>query len=377
MPMFVRPLLAASVMLLCAGCEEEEKPPPVPTATVAVPAKSGDAAAACALGAVAYRHGTLKDTFLVGKETGDPLRRHAVFAKRRLRINTDGAENSYHRDRINADDRSVGAVNIICNAGVRIYPHSVWNLWGVLGRPEAVKCYTSIGISVEPRYIELYKAIRDNDWRPAQGHRIQFNWNILAKSEPQTSWLWRLFAWERPCVNAEGFFVSKTRLTHYVPREACDQRAYFDSNEGRAVVLPQHWFADWRSQQAERWASFLPGDVVVGYRPAERGHPEAWVFGIVGDAGPLSKFGEATLAFNWQLMRKTGSIREQIRTYKEALSLDTDTIEPQQVPLLVLEGTATALGGDYSAPNIEARAREVFAKWGGEARFRACLAAMP
>jgi hypothetical protein len=376
MPTFGRALVAASVIMLCAACEEE-KPPPVPVATVAVPAKPGEAAAACGLRAVVYRHGKLKDTFLVGKETSDPLRRHAVFSKRRLRVNTDGAENSYHSDRINADDRSVGAVNIICNAGVRIYPHSVWNFWGLLVRPQPVECYASSRISVEPRYMELYKAIKDNDWRPAQGHSIGFNWSILGRNEPQTFWPWRLFARERPCVNPEGFFVSKTKITRYVPKDACDQRAYLDSNEGRAVVLPQHWFADWRSPQVARWASFLPGDVVVAYRPADRGQPETWVFGIVGDAGPLDKFGEATMAFNWQLMGKTGSIREQIRTYKDALSLDTDTIEPHRVSLLVLEGTAPALGGDYSAANIEVRAREAFAEWGGETRFKACLEAMP
>ena len=341
--------------------------------TVEAPLPAGEAAAACSLRPIGYTHGALKARFLIGKDDSDPLRRQALFAKRRLQVNTDGAENSYHSDRINADDRSVGAVNIVCNANVKLYPQSLWSFFW---RPEPLKCYRDSGISVEPRYMEVYKSIKGSDWKPAQGHRIEFNWNILAKKQSDSFWLLRMFEADRPCVSERGFFVSKTNLTHYVPKDQCDQRAYLDSNKEKAIVLPQHWFADWSSRDAARWASFLPGDIVVAYRSAEASEPETWVFGIVGDSGPLQKFGEATMAFNWQLQRNSGDIREKIRTYKDVLALDTDTLKPQEIPLLVLEHTAPALGGNYSAANIETQARKEFAKWGGEERFKACLELM-
>ena len=372
MPTVLRALAAASIAIFCAGCEQE-KPPGPPVQTVEVPVAAGEAASACLLRPIAYTHGKLKDKFLIGKDDTDPLKRQAVFAKRRLQVNTDGAENSYHSDRINADDRNIGAVNIVCNADVKLYPRT-W--WSFLRRPEPLNCYAKNGVSVEPRYMEIYKAIKNAEWKPAEGYRIAFNWDILAKKESNSFWPLRMFEPDRPCVNPSGFFVSKTKLAHYTPKDQCDQRAYLDSNEEKAVVLPQHWFADWSSQVAARWASFLPGDVVVAHRPAEGGQPETWVFGIVGDSGPLQKFGEATMAFNWQLLRNSGSIREKIRTFKEALMLDTDMLKPQEIPLLVLERTAPALGGNYSAANIEAKAREEFAKWGGEARFKACLELM-
>lgn len=375
MPTVVRALAAASIAIVSAGCEErQQRPAPTPPVqTVEVPVAAGEAASACSLRAVTYTHGKFKDKFLIGKDVADPLKREAVFARRRLQVNTDGAENSYHSDRINADDRSVGAVNIVCNANVKLYPQT-W--WSFLRRPEPLKCYKNSGVSVEPRYMEIYKAIKSGDWKPAEGHRIEFNWNILAKKQSDSFWLWRMFEPDRPCVNERGFFVSRTKLMHYAPKNQCDQRAYLDSNEEKAVVLPQHWFADWSSQEVARWASFLPGDIVVAYRPAEGSNPETWVFGIVGDSGPLQKFGEATMAFNWQLQRNSGDIREKIRTYKDALMLDTDMLKPQEIPLLVLERTAPALGDNYSAANIETQARKEFAKWGGEARFKACLELM-
>jgi hypothetical protein len=366
----MRGLAAASITLLLAGCEQQRPTPSAPVQTSEVSVGVSKAGSTCSLRAIAYTHGKLKDRFLIGNDDTDPLTRQALFARRRLQINTDGAENSYHSDRINADDRSVGAVNILCNANVKLYPQT-W--WSFLRRPEPLNCYKKNGVSVEPLYMEIYKAIKNADWKPAQGHRIEFNWDILAKRESDSLWPLRLFEPDRPCVNPRGFFVSKTKLVHYPPKDQCDQRAYLDSNEEKAIVLPQHWFGDWSSQEVARWASFLPGDIVVAYRPAAGDQLEAWVFGIVGDAGPLQKFGEATMAFNWQLQRKSGDIREMIRTYKDALMLDTDMLKPQEIPLLVLERTAPALAGNYSAPNVEAKPREAFAKWGGEARFRACL----
>jgi hypothetical protein len=364
----VKPIIAACIAALCTGCEQR-KPAVSPVQTVDLPTAVNDAQSTCLLRPIRYVHGKLKDTFLIANANADnPLNRQAVFARRRLQVNTDGAENSYHSDRINADDRDIGAVNIICNANVKVYPNTWWSL---VRRTEPIKCYAGRGISVEARYMEIYQAIRSSGWRPAEGHRLEFNWNILAKKKSSSSWPLSAIEPDRPCIDARGFFVSKTTLTHYHPKDECDQRAYINSNEQTAIVLPQHWFAE--APEAARWASFRPGDIAVAYRPSDGIQPDVWVYGIVGDAGPIQQFGEATLAFNWQLHRKNGNIREMVRTYKEAMALDTDMLRPQDVPMLVLEQTAFALGGDYSQANVEAKAREEFRKWGGETRFKACI----
>lgn len=371
MPTPLRAAAAATAVMTCAACGDQVAKP---IETKEVPAASS--AAACGLRPVRYEHGRLKDTFLIGGEPNQSVKREAVFAKRRIQINTDGAPNSYHADTINADDPAVGAINIICNSGTKLYEHGLWAfVKGLFIKPEPLECYGKSGITVDPKYAEIYKAIKANDWSPAAGYRIEFNWNILAKAPPK-SWWAAVFGPERPCVSDGGFFVSKTKLGRHAPKDACDQGAWLDANEEKAFVLPQHWLADWASPRAERWASFQPGDVVVAYRQAEGEAPETWVFGIVGDAGPIYKLGEATLAFNWQLQRRTGNIRDEIRTYRKAIELDTDTLDPQQIPLVVLEDTALELGGDYSAQNIESKARAVFAKWGGTERFKQCLAVL-
>jgi hypothetical protein len=371
----LRVLAVAAVAAPGAACGDEQAAQPVQTEVL--PVAAGAAPSACALRPVRYVHGKLEDKFLIGGGPGEPLKREAVFAKRRIQINTDGAPNSYHGDAISADDPSVGAINIICNSGTKLYESGLWSyLKSLFVAPESLKCYGKSGISVDPRYAEIYKSVKANDWSPAQGYRIQFNWDILAKKEaPEASWFASLFARDRPCITDDGFFVSKTKLGHHAPKQSCDPSAWLDANEVKGFVLPQHWLADWTSPRAARWASFQPGDVVVAYRPAEGTEPETWVYGIVGDAGPIYKLGEATLAFNWPLHRKTGNIRAEIRTYRQAVGLDTDMLSPQEIPLLVLEGSAPALGGDYSPESIETKAREVFAKWGGEERFKACLAA--
>lgn len=361
------------VALLGAGCNEQQTAKPITTEDALIPAFANAAAPKCALRPVRYSHGRLKDKFLIGSGAGDPLKRGAVFAKRRIQINTDGAPNSYHADVINADQPKVGAINILCNAGPKLYPSGTWAyIKSFFVEPKSLKCYGKPWFTVDPKYANTYKSIKENNWEPAQGYRIAFKWNIFARAPSDTIWQ-SLFGPERPCVTDDGFFVSKTKLGNHEPKQACDQSAWLDANEVKAFVLPQHWFADWESPKAERWASFEPGDVVVAHRPADGDKPETWVYGIVGDAGPIYKYGEATLAFNWQLHGRTGNIRDEIRTYRSAIGLDTDMLDPVQTPVLVLEASAPALGGDYTPANIEVKAREAFAKWGGEARFKACL----
>jgi hypothetical protein len=373
------PLAICAALLAGCGDQKTVSGPEQPKTTTAAPKAGVDAAtlASCGLKPIDYDFRGLKDRMLVGKADGDT--RDAVFARRVVHVNTDGAPNSYHSRVIGADDRQVGALNLICNAVVTIRPES-WTSWlpswlPGTAPPKPIRCYGERGIKIDPTFARLYEAIRANDWQPAEGHRIEFNWDILGRSPVPESWPSSMFGREKPCVDKDGFFTSMTKLRQG-GQDSCDQRAFIDANEIPAFVLPKHWFADWSSKTVGRWGSFRDGDIVVAYRPATATAPELFVPAIVGDAGPIGRLGEATIAMNWMLKRETGDIRQKVRTYLDVLKLDTGTSTPKDVPFLVLENTGKALGHAYTPDNIRAVAGRLFREWGGEARFKSCLAAL-
>jgi len=370
--------LAAS-MIAAACSEQPATTAPESAKTAAAAPKPGAdpaAVATCGLVPVDYDFRGLKDRFLVGKGAENSLNRQAVLARRVIHVNTDGAPNSYHSKVIGADDRQLGALNLICNAVVAIHPESwfAWLPW--VAKPKPLRCYGERGIRVDPGYAAIYEKIRANDWKPTDGHRIKFNWDILGKQPGGTGWWARMFETEKPCVNAQGFFTSMTKLVRARPKDGCDQSAYIDANEVPAFVLPKHWFDGWSSSTTGRWASFKDGDVMVAHRPASGERPESWVYGIVGDAGPIGKLGEASIAMNWALKGEEGQIREKVRSYADVLKLDSGTMSPKEIPFLVLEGTASALGGNFGADHVRSVAEKSFEAWGGPIRFKACLAAL-
>jgi hypothetical protein len=374
-------LVAVALAAAMSGCGDQKTvtAPEQPKTTAAAPKAGVDAATleACGLTSVDYDFRGLKDRLLVGK--AETTERGAVFARRVLHVNTDGAPNSYHSRVIAADDRQIGALNLICNAVVQIRPVS-WGEWlptwfPGYSKPKPIRCYGERGIKVDANYARIYEAIRANDWQPAEGHRIEFNWDILGRAPMPETWPNSMFGTERPCVDKDGFFTSMTKLRNG-GQDSCDQRAHLDANEIPALVLPKHWFADWSSKTVGRWGSFKDGDVVVAYRPATATAPELFVPAIVGDAGPIGRLGEASIAMNWQLKREQGDIRQRVRTYLDVLKLDTGSLNPKEVPFLVLEDTAKALQKKYTPELIRDVATKVFRDWGGEARFKACLAAL-
>ena len=75
----------------------------------------------CPLTTVEYRYGSLMTNVLVERFGDGSTSRNVVVGRRRIQVNTDGAPNSYHSRVIKADDEKVGAINIVCNAQVRIF----------------------------------------------------------------------------------------------------------------------------------------------------------------------------------------------------------------------------------------------------------------
>lgn len=319
----------------------------------------------CPLTPVEYRYGGLMTNVLVERFDDNSASRHAVVGRRRIEVNTDGAPNSYHSRVIKADDETVGAINIICNAQTKIFKKV-----GEVKKP--VICRQG-EMSVTDEYATAYEELRNNNWADTEsGYSIQFDWNVLGRSKqarPDGSYA--------PCIKDDGFFVAKTRLRLRSSSDDCDARIYPDSTSTSAFVLPINWFADYQKRSAagpERFSSFRSGDVVVAYRPAGTSRPPIWVYGVVGDAGPLNKLGEASIAFIRQLRGSTA----EIKTHRAALKLDTDAIRPREIGFIAFEGSAPDLKRDYSPANIRKVGEQRFAAWmngaldKAQSRFLAC-----
>ncbi|MBV8925159.1 MAG: hypothetical protein JOZ74_07285 [Bradyrhizobium sp.] len=158
-----------------------------------------------------------------------------------------------------------------------------------------------------------------------------------------------------------GYFISSTTLENNTAARAdgCAPHRYLDAENVPFIVLPKGGFG-----------KVEIGDVAIV------GRKDRLVYAIVGDAGPATKLGEASIALNAMLLGKFG---EPFLNMKATWSLDIDSGSP--VSLLVLGGTHRNLHGDYSARNVEAVARQELARWNGHgdplSRFEACRAAAP
>jgi hypothetical protein len=159
-----------------------------------------------------------------------------------------------------------------------------------------------------------------------------------------------------------GYFISSTTLENTTPERAdgCAPHRYLDAENVPFIVLPKGGFGNVKV-----------GDVAIVSRK------DTVVYAIVGDGGPATKLGEASIALNARLLGKFG---EPFLNMKATWSLDIEGGSP--VSLLVLGGTREKLNGDYSAHNVDAVAKRELERWNNGhgdrlARFEACRAAAP
>jgi hypothetical protein len=159
-----------------------------------------------------------------------------------------------------------------------------------------------------------------------------------------------------------GYFISSTTLENETPERAdgCAPHRYLDAENVPFIVLPKGGFGNVKV-----------GDVAIVSRN------DKVVYAIVGDGGPATKLGEASIALNARLLGKFG---EPFLNMKATWSLDIEGGSP--VSMLVLGDTRQKLNGDYSAHNVEAVAKQELEHWNGShgsllARFEACRAAAP
>lgn len=218
----------------------------------------------------------------------DPNDTHAVILfQTSLRVNTDGAPNSYHPQDLTG---SVKAINNICN-GV-----SVTRNGATLGCASAR---------------QVFKQFVENDFRAPSGTRIKWQNVIAARTQASGRVV--------PCVfqsgEFEGYFGSLTSLKNDVTGEAageCDRLNQLDQRIIPAFVIPG-------GQNIVRTLGADIGDLLVAFNPANKVVSVA----VVGDVGPKDKLGEGSVGLNMILLGRT----EQPTTYRQALRLDTGNKE--------------------------------------------------
>ncbi|HEX8684899.1 MAG TPA: hypothetical protein VF654_00320, partial [Pyrinomonadaceae bacterium] len=131
-----------------------------------------------------------KTVLLIGRSDAD--RNKIVLFRSRLRINTDGAPNSYHPFDLPG---RVKAINSICNA---ISVRSV-------ATGEKQPCATAI---------RVFEQFRDNNWTVPSGYKITWSKVIAARKEGER---------KVPCVfrtgEFKGYFGSLTSLQNELPED--------------------------------------------------------------------------------------------------------------------------------------------------------------
>lgn len=161
-----------------------------------------------------------------------------------------------------------------------------------------------------------------------------------------------------PCQHSGGdlreYFVAATK-PHPAPPpgpkdDECRTAHYLDSMQIPFFVLPGGVFKH-----------MTIGDVAVGL--AVTGKTERLVFGVVGDAGPRDQIGEGSIQFVRKLRGSLEEPKNSDDTGKLDIAVATEPDAINALSVLVIGGTAKALGVDYSRQNIEKIGRTALTKW--------------
>lgn len=167
----------------------------------------------------------------------------------------------------------------------------------------------------------------------------------------------------KPCPPVDGFLISATALHAKVIR-SCTQEDYVDALKVPALVLPKQ--PKFGSPTVFQTKGVKVGDLVVAIGPSGK-----IVYGVVGDAGPPNKLGEASIAMNGQLLGKTAPPVN----YQEIKGIGAFVRRGWDVPtasILIFARTRDVEHPLITTPEIEQAAADRFAQFGGRERLEAC-----
>jgi hypothetical protein len=304
----------------------------------------------------------------------------------RLTVDIDGSGRSYH-----PNDPAGGGV---CT---EIRSHGRVSLQGVCALAPLSSAEVKVFLGVEPLRIFLdgkpnpnFMPTWSDLWTDIKSRRLQRAdlKAYLGEEEAQTTALFykketnstvvfdtKIIPFRNgyPCVHEsgpyKGYFVASTTLKRppaSLRANACDASRFMDALRVPFVVIPTGVFKN-----------VAVGDIAIGY--AKIGQIDRAVFGIVGDTGPVGKFGEASVAFINRLLKLQDEPMNSIAV--DRLDVDLESPEPQykdvsSIAVLVIGNTAKLLAGNYSPANIEKIGRRTLARWSaaaGPQRLSSCV----
>jgi hypothetical protein len=239
-----------------------------------------------------------------------------------LKVNTDGTRISYKVDDPRAQH---GAINDIRNA-----------------------LHTGATI-------EQFQAAAAADWEP-----VDKTWNILSSAviEKDT----KLHKTGKPCVMSDGYLVSKTADVAVADGWArdgdCDQTKWIDALTIPALVLP-------KSSPFQPRRAVTRSLVVAMTLDQNR-----IAYGIVGDAGPSNKLGEASVEMNRIL---TGLPAGMVPANRADAKL---RFQGPASLIIVFTGNENRLAYPITPQRVHDLAKARFDAWGGQDRLKACAGNM-
>lgn len=250
-----------------------------------------------------------------------------VFFQTGLHTNTDGTSRSYSVDDFWGEHT---ALNNLCNA-----------------MSDACAGLNAEGL--KGRRIETQRQ-QAADWPDVTKTRISPQIIAFRKSG-------------KPCLPVNGYLISATAL-HKRTHEACAQDAYVDALKVPALVLPG------RSKDG-RPTTFQVKGVEVGDLVVAVGPSKQVIYGVVGDTGPATKLGEASIAMNGLLLGKTQPPvnYQQIRGRGQFRGQGWDV---PQASILILSGTRNSDRPFLTETEIETAVKTRFEQFGGQERLDAC-----
>jgi hypothetical protein len=219
------------------------------------------------------------------------------------------------------------------------------------------------------RMVAKFEEIRDKKWLPEDGSRVDFKQVIATQGKDGDQR-------HVPC-EVNGFLVSKASTPSGVPgKDRCDPVQWVDSAVP-SVVVPQCWSTDYRNKdenvekcsahlKAKNFPDVQPGDLVA-LRWAKK--PKQLFYVLVGDMGPVSTIGEASVGFHIYRNGKEPPFAAKQLPFTHAQADRLDAFE-QQFEIVVFPGSAlkgiTLTPENFSA--IKKASQDAFAKWGAEGR---------
>ena len=251
-----------------------------------------------------------------------------------LRVNTDGAANSYH-----PEGRPAGALNTICN-GIAVTPRSGPH------RGVRISATKPAGLTGQQRCQAILDAFRES--RDA-GYKIvgaDIDWFSIAMEGPPQNGRYR------PCIQQagpfRGFFVAQTSRAADPDKPLCDPAHWISSTAIPYITLP-----------GQRLASrgVTPGDLALVHRRV--GGVDRLVAAVAADTGNPNELGEGSVALHRALGNSAGT----------------------PIPGNIAGGVTTFVfpglraTRPITAASVEAARQAMLSALGGEAALLACLGA--